>query len=163
MIVLGMGVDLVLLPYQPPLTLSTDGGRLRMTPMSTSVTPTSLEAALRERGAGAYVITVGDTGAPHVVYVEVMPHSEGLLAEVGARTASNARARGQVSLLYPARHDDDYSLIVDATATPERGGDGSRLRLVPTRAVLHRPGPAAAPSASPCGSDCVPIPLSSLR
>jgi len=133
-----------------------------MTPMSTSVIPTSLEAALRERGAGAYVITVGDTGAPHIVYAEVVPHPEGLLAEVGARTASNARARGQVSLLYPARHDDDYSLIVDAMAIPEGGNDG-RLRLEPTRAVLHRPGPAAAPTASACGSDCVPIPLSSTR
>jgi hypothetical protein len=134
-----------------------------MTPMSTSVTPASLEAALRERGAGAYVITVGEAGAPHVVAAEVTPHSEGLLAEVGSRTASNARARGQVSLLYPARHDGDYSLIVDAMATADPGGDGSRLRLTPTRAVLHRPGPAPSAAASACGSDCVPIPLSSPR
>lgn len=131
--------------------------------MSTSIAPASLDAALRERGTGAYVITVGDAGAPHVVYVEVAPRSEGLLAEVGARTAANARARGQVTVLYPARHDDDYSLIVDAMATPEASGDGSRLHLVPTRAVLHRPGPAAAPSVSACGSDCIPIPLSSPR
>jgi hypothetical protein len=132
-----------------------------MTPMSTSVTPASLEAALRERRAGAYVITVGEAGAPHVVATEVTPHPEGLLAEVGPRTASNARARGQVSLLYPARHDGDYSLIVDAVATADPVGDGSQLRFTPTRAVLHRPGPAPSSGASACGSDCVPIPLSS--
>ncbi|HEY7204070.1 MAG TPA: hypothetical protein VIA61_07240 [Methylomirabilota bacterium] len=131
--------------------------------MSTSAIPTSLEDALRERGAGAYVITVGDAGAPHVVYAEITAHPEGLAVEVGSRTASNARARAQISLLYPARHDDDYSLIVDATATPSAGGDGHRLHLVPTRAVLHRPGPAPAPAASACGSDCIPIPLTSPR
>jgi hypothetical protein len=127
--------------------------------MSTSVIPASLEAALRERGPGAYVITVGDGGAPHVVHAEVTVDPDGLVAEVGTRTASNARARGHVSLLYSARHAQDYSLIVDAVATPAPSGDGERLRLTPTRAVLHRPGPAATPSASTCGSDCIPIPL----
>jgi hypothetical protein len=131
--------------------------------MSTSVMPASLEAALRERGPGAYVITVGDAGAPHVVYAEVTAHPGGLVAEVGSRTASNARARDHVSVLYPARHDDDHSLIVDAVATVDDGGDGARLRLAPTRAVLHRPGPAPAPSASACGSDCIPIPLAAQQ
>ena len=130
-----------------------------MTTMSTSVIPASLEAAQRERGPGAYVITVGDGGAPHVVHAQVTAHPDGLVAEVGARTASNAQARGHVSLLYSARHAEDYSLIVDAVVTPDPSGDESRLRLTPTRAVLHRPGPAATPSASACGSDCIPIPL----
>ena len=128
--------------------------------MSTSVVPSSLESALRERGPGAYVITIGDAGGPHVVYAEVTAHPDGLRAEVGGRTASNAEARDHVSMLYPARHDDDYSLIVDAVATLEASG---RLRLAPTRAVLHRPGSAANPSASACGSDCVPILLSPPR
>ena len=127
--------------------------------MSTSVIPTDLEAALRERGPGAYLITVGDAGAPHVVQAEVTAHPEGLIAEVGPRSAANARARGHVSVLYAARHADDYSLIVDAVATPDTSGDGGRLRLAPTRAVLHRPGPAAAPSGGSCGSDCIPISL----
>jgi hypothetical protein len=127
--------------------------------MSTSVISASLEAALRERGPGAYVITVGAGGAPHVVHAEVTVHPDGLVAEVGARTASNARARGHVSLLYSARHAEDYSLIVDAAAAADPSGDGRRLRLTPTRAVLHRPGPAATPSASACGSDCIPISL----
>ncbi|HEU4438460.1 MAG TPA: hypothetical protein VFT36_04390 [Methylomirabilota bacterium] len=126
--------------------------------MSTSVIPADLEAAVRERGPGAYLITVGDAGAPHVVQAEVTAHPGGLIAEVGPRSAANARARGHVSLLYAARHADDYSLIVDAVATPDTGG-GGRLRLAPTRAVLHRPGPAVAPSAGSCGSDCIPISL----
>ena len=125
--------------------------------MSVSLLPANLQAALRERGSGAYVITVGHDGAPHVVLATVTAGPDGLIAEVGRRTASNARARGHVSLLYAARHADDYTLIVDAIATTHSSGDAPRLRLTPTRAVLHRPGPGADPPASACGADCIPI------
>ena len=125
--------------------------------MSTSLLPAGLQAALRERGSGAYVITVGHDGAPHVVLAAVTAGPDGLIAEVGSRTASNAGARSHVSLLYAARHADDYTLIVDAVATPDTSAETPRLRLTPTRAVLHRPGPGADPPASACGSDCIPI------
>jgi len=39
-----------------------------------------------------------------------------LIVDVGRRSTANAAARPAVSLLYPVRTDDDYSLIVDGTA-----------------------------------------------
>jgi hypothetical protein len=129
--------------------------------MSTPALLTQLEAAARERGPLAYVITVGEDGAPHVVQADVQVSGTLVLALVGKRTAANARSHGRVSLLFPPRHDDDRSLIIDGVAAVDATEDdrGFRLRLAPTRAVLHRPVPAPDPTSSPCGSDCVPIPL----
>ena len=129
--------------------------------MSSSALLTHLEAAVREHGPLAYVITVGEDGAPHVVQADVQVTGADMAALVGARTATNARARAHVSLLFPPRHHDDRSLIVDGTVAVDATEDDRsfRLRLTPTRAVLHRPVSAPDPTSSPCGSDCVPIPL----
>jgi hypothetical protein len=124
--------------------------------MSTNVAVETegLEQAWRERGPGAYVITVSADGRPHTVYAVTAWEHGDLVAEVGATTASNAQARSHVSLLLPVRDSSDYSLIVDGTARVETT-PATRLRVTPTRAVLHRPGTPAAPTA--CGSDCVPL------
>ena len=129
--------------------------------MSSPAVITQLEAAARERGPLAYVMTVGEDGAPHVVQADVQVAGPQVVALVGARTAANARSRARISLLFPPRHDDDRSLIVDGVAevTSTEDARAFRLRLTPTRAVLHRPVPAPDPTRSPCGSDCVPIPL----
>jgi hypothetical protein len=117
-----------------------------------------LESIVRERGGHAYIVTVSARGAPHAVYVPVRWEPDGLVAEVGAQTAANAAARPQVSLLYPVRAVGDYSLIVDGAAAVEAGADGQRLRVRPTKVVLHRPGPSPDPASS-CGADCVPLPV----
>jgi hypothetical protein len=129
--------------------------------MSSPALLTELEAAARERGPLAYVVTIGEDGAPHVVQADVQISGEQVVALVGKRTAINARARARVSLLFPSRHGDDRNLIIDGVAAVDATEDDRafRLRLTPTRAVLHRPVPAADPTSSPCGSDCVPIPL----
>jgi hypothetical protein len=127
--------------------------------MSIEAVP-SLQAVVSERGPQAYVVTVSEHGAPHAVYAPVRWERGGLVAEVGAHTAANAAARPQVSLLYPVHVDGDYSLIVDGTAVVE-SDRGHRLRVTPTRAVLHRQGPAPDPASS-CGADCVPLPILSL-
>ena len=113
-----------------------------------------LEAVVKERGAGAYVMTASLEGRPHVTYAPVRWEGGRLAADVGARTAHNARVNPVVTLLFPVRSADDYSLIVDGAAAvePER----QRLFLTPTRAVLHRPGPPADPTSS-CTADCVPL------
>jgi hypothetical protein len=131
--------------------------------MTGPAAPTRLETAARERGSLAYVITLGQDGAPHVVNADVDVSEGELRAVVGARTAANARARSRISVLFPARGEADYSLIVDGLAAVDATEDDRafRLRLTPTRAVLHRPVPAPDPTTSPCGSDCVPIPLTS--
>jgi hypothetical protein len=86
----------------------------------------------------------------------VRREGDGLVAEAGAQTAANAAARPRVSLLFPVRADGDYSLIVDGTATVEAGGEARRVRVKPSKIVLHRSGPPPDP-ASACGADCVPI------
>jgi hypothetical protein len=115
-----------------------------------------LRTAVSERGPGAYVLTVSDDGYPHSVHQPVQWDGGGLVADVGARTAANAAARPRVALLFPVRHDGDYSLIVDGLAAVEAGAGGPRLRVSPTRAVLHRAGAPADPASS-CSADCVPV------
>jgi hypothetical protein len=124
--------------------------------MSIAVPLDRLRAALDERAAVAYLLTVTDDGRPHAVHVAVAWEGDTLAAEVGKRTAANAAARpAAVSLIYPVRTPDDYSLIVDGHASVA-GEDGRRLQITPTKAVLHRP--AAAPDpASACDADCVPL------
>ena len=53
----------------------------------------------------------------------------------GRGTLANAAANEAVTLLWPPRVADDFSLIVDGTAEVA----GERLRVRPTGAVLHRP------------------------
>jgi hypothetical protein len=111
-----------------------------------------LAAAVAERAASAYVLTVSDEGSAHATYSPVRWESGRFVAEVGKRTARNARARPRVSLLFPVRSPDDYSLIVDGAATV----DLERLTLVviPSRAILHRHGPGSQPGAV-CSDDCL--------
>jgi hypothetical protein len=117
-----------------------------------------LRALVTERGPGVYLVTVSGQGGPHTVYTTARWADGVLLAEAGATTAANAAARPLVSLLFPVRTDGDYSLIVDGLATVETGESGARLRVNPTKAVLHRQGPSPDPASS-CGADCAPLPL----
>ncbi len=66
----------------------------------------------------------------------------------GKSSCANASARPNVSLLWPPATVDDYSLIVDGHASV----DGSTVRVVPSRAVRHRPAPGG-------GNDCAPVTL----
>jgi hypothetical protein len=102
-----------------------------------------------------YLLTVGDDAHPHAVAVAAAWEGDALAMAVGRRSASNARARPRVSLLWPPSEPGGYSLIVDGLAAAA-GGTG-RIAVTPTRAVLHRP--AAAPGAAKpgCSADCVPI------
>jgi hypothetical protein len=124
--------------------------------MSIPVPLQQLHDAIAERGPSAYVLTVSEDGRPHAVHVPLRWERGVLAAEVGKRSAANARARPSVSLLYPVRAEGDYSLIVDATAEVVPRGQGEQMLLTPTRAVLHRAAAAPDPSSS-CGADCVPL------
>ena len=123
--------------------------------MSQPVPLEGLRAATDERGAWAYVLTVSDESRSHAVHGAVRWEGDVLLVAVGARSAANAAARPLVSLLYPARSEGDYTLIVDGTAAVADG----ELRITPTKAILHRhrgPGSEVGTSGA-CASDCVPI------
>jgi hypothetical protein len=117
-----------------------------------------LRALVTERGPGVYLVTVSAQGGPHTVYTTARWEDGALFAEAGTTTAANAAARPLVSLLFPVRADGDYSLIVDGLATVDAIEHGARLRITPTKAVLHRQGPSPDPTSS-CGADCVPLPL----
>ena len=124
--------------------------------MSVPVPLLRLRAAVDERGASAYLLTVGDDGSPHAVHAPVRWEGDVIVVDVGKRTAANATARPSVSLLFPVRTEGDYSLIVDGTAVTASTDGGQRVHVTPTRAVLHRPAVVPDPSSS-CAADCVPL------
>jgi Pyridoxamine 5'-phosphate oxidase len=109
--------------------------------MSVPVAVADLGLHLAERGSSAYLSTVGDDGRPHLVAValELDADTTMLRCDAGNRTADNVARRPLVSLLWPARTADDFSLIVDGDATVHGVGGDRRVVVTPTRAVLHRP------------------------
>jgi hypothetical protein len=123
--------------------------------MTIPVALAELYAAIAERGARAYLLTVSAEALPHAVHVAVAWQGEALSVAVGRRTAANAAARPAVTLLFPVRSEDDYSLIVDGTASVAADSGAQRLLIRPNKAVLHRPAAPASPT--DCGSDCVPL------
>lgn len=127
--------------------------------MSIAVELAELRAAIDDTDRAPFFLTVSDDGRPHSVAVAATWRDDELEVPVGNRTLANAAARPLVSLVWPARDPAGYTLIVDADviATSGTGAGDNAVRVRPTRAVLHRP--AAGPTDSACGSDCVPITL----
>lgn len=123
--------------------------------MSTPVDLSELAATIAGYGF-AYLLTSAGDRAPHAVAVTPALSAGVLSVEgLGHRTVDNIAAHPAVCLLWPPVAADGYSLIVDCQGTLE----GNEVRLVPARAVLHRPAPAIGAD-SACGSDCVDLPVS---
>jgi hypothetical protein len=79
---------------------------------------------------------------------------------IGGKTRRNVESRSAVTLLWPPSEPGGYSLIVDGTgeiADVADSEDGTAvLRVVPTRALLHRNADPTTPgSAAGCLHDCV--------
>ncbi|MGH8989708.1 MAG: hypothetical protein ACRDXC_14125 [Acidimicrobiales bacterium] len=110
-------------------------------------------------GTDPYLVTVTADSRPHcaVVVVEWDVEGGGLVVRApsswGGSVSSGHR---QVTLLWSPPEPGGYSLIVDGTAGTSVGPGSDRLCIVPTRAVLHRPGPPPSAGGS-CGADCLPI------
>lgn len=102
--------------------------------MSVPVELTELADRIGEFPPAAFLVTVGESHAPHVV--SVVPAWQGgeLRVGAGARTRANVEDRERVSLLWPAPPGRDYCLIVDGIARVDDEG----VALRPVRAVLHR-------------------------
>lgn len=111
-----------------------------------------LAEALAEYGY-AFLITVGDDHRPHTVMVEPMLSGAVFgVGAVGTRTTANVADHDVVTLLWPPREPGGYALMVDGRAEPADGG----LRVVPTKALLHRQATPGSPAAeSGCLHDCV--------
>jgi hypothetical protein len=102
----------------------------------------------------AYLITVGDDYRAHTVAVQPVL-VDGVLdvGAIGKGTRSNAGAHPEVTVVWPPREPGGYSLIVDGTGQPTDDG----LRVMPSRAVLHRPAAPGAATKPGCIHDCVPL------
>jgi hypothetical protein len=116
--------------------------------MSIPVELRALTDAIGGQASYAYLLTVGDDGHPHAVAVVPVLRGEALACRAGKTSRANAGARKSVSLVWPPRAPDGYSLIVDAGATVR----DDEIELLPTRAVLHR-------AAEGGGSDCIRLDL----
>ena len=118
--------------------------------MSIDVALTDLAKAIGERGSLAYLVTVGEHG-PRVVSVSVeVADDVTLVMAAGRHTLTNAAARPEVALLWPAGSTDPtHTLLVDGTAAP--GREDGELAVTPTKAILHRvrAGKGAPPSDAP--------------
>ena len=116
--------------------------------MSVKVELDELAARLDEYGF-AYLVTVSDAGAAHVIAVTPRLTADGVVADaLGRHSIANATAHPAVTMVWPPTQAGGYSLIVDGTATV---GDES-ITVSPTRAVLHRPAPGA--DGTRVGNDC---------
>jgi hypothetical protein len=117
--------------------------------MSISVQLDELAGVASGQAPYAYLLTVTEDGAAHAVALTVAIGEGVIVCDAGKTSCANASARPRVSLLWPPKSVEDYSLIVDGDATVS----GSTVQIVPTRAVRHRPAPGG-------GNDCAPVSLS---
>lgn len=124
--------------------------------MSVKVDLDQLAGALTDF-AFAYLVTVDDSYHAHTVAVEPVL-VDGILdvGPVGGGTRENLAQHDGVTLVWPPRVPGGYSLIVDGRGQPI--ADDARLRIAPSRAVLHRrAAPDSPATATGCLHDCVPL------
>lgn len=131
--------------------------------------PVPLDALANEAATRplCYLLTVADDGRPHAVAVRPQFDGYEIVALVGRRSTTHAKARPVASLLFPPTQVEGYSLIVDAAVAsvmpnPCVGSpDTHQVRLRPTRAVLHRPAvePRRTAADGDCTSDCINLPV----
>jgi hypothetical protein len=106
----------------------------------------------------AYLVTVDDDYRVHTVTVEPELRDQVMdIGLIGGRTRRNVESRSAVTLLWPPSEPGGYSLIVDGTGEiADSHDDTAALRVVPTRALLHRNADPTTPgSATGCLHDCV--------
>jgi hypothetical protein len=102
----------------------------------------------------AYLVTVDDGYHAHTVAVEPVL-ADGVIdvGAIGNSTRNNLAQHDGVTLVWPPGQPGGYTLIVDGRGRPTV----DTLKVVPSRAVLHRragPGTVTKPG---CKDDCVPL------
>lgn len=126
--------------------------------MSLPVELDALRERIAEYGNAAFLVTVDEHGAVHVVSVALRYADDGIVVPVGRRSRTNVERNKAVTLLWPPRPDPAYSMIVDATVVAF-GVDNAEVTLEPHSAVLHRvagasgDGPTCLPVAEPVSRD----------
>jgi hypothetical protein len=82
----------------------------------------------------AFLVTRSDDAA-HVLSVQPSWGHNALVMSVGRSAAANVAVRPEVTLAFAPADGRDMSLLVDGLGSV----DGDSLRVVPLRAVRHRP------------------------
>jgi hypothetical protein len=102
----------------------------------------------------AYLITVGEDHRAHTVAVQPA-FINGVLdvGSIGNTTRKNVGRHDGVTLVWPPRESGGYTLIVDGDGQ----STGDALKVVPSRAVLHRPAAPGVATNPGCLHDCVPL------
>ena len=104
----------------------------------------------------AYLVTVDDGYHAHTVAVEpVLVDGVIDVGTIGNSTRKNLAKHDGVTLVWPPREPGGYTLIVDGRGQP--ADPDTALKVVPSRAVLHRkaaPGTVTKPG---CKDDCMPL------
>lgn len=116
----------------------------------------SLADEIARFGDLAFCMTVTAEARPHVGPVRVEVVDSELLVRVlpGSRTERNVSVHETVCLHWPGTDaTDGYSLIVDGPAALDADEFETRLRITPTKAVLHRLGEPGEQTTA-CGHDC---------
>ncbi len=105
----------------------------------------------------AYLVTVDDNFHAHTVAVDPVL-TDGVIdvGPIGKSTHKNVADHDGVTLVWPPREPSGYTLIVDGRGQPIDAD--TVLKVVPSRAVLHRPAAPESPAtATGCLHDCVPL------
>jgi hypothetical protein len=102
----------------------------------------------------AYLITVGDDYRAHTVAVEPVL-TDGVIGvgSIGNSTRKNLAQHDGVTLVWPPSQPGGHTLIVDGRGEPA----DDTVKVVPSRAVLHRPAAPGAATKPGCKDDCVPL------
>jgi hypothetical protein len=102
----------------------------------------------------AYLVTVGDDYHAHTVAVDPVL-ADGVIdvGSMGNSTRKNLAHHDGVTLVWPPREPGGYTLIVDGRGQPT----DSTLKVVPSRAVLHRKAAPGAVTKPGCKDDCLPL------
>jgi len=106
--------------------------------MSVAVSLQELHERIEACGPRAFLVTVSEGGAAHVVSVVVRRDGDALAFDAGRTSRANLAARPTATLLWPSKafEDGEYSLIVDGHG--DAADDGDAVTVNPTAAVLHR-------------------------
>lgn len=102
----------------------------------------------------AYLITISEGDSIHTSVVHPAIEAETVCVPApSSRVQANTAQRPKVSLVWPPREPNGYSLIVDGASRLE----GDNLTVVPTRAILHRPEIMGEPDGDSCVADCIEL------
>jgi hypothetical protein len=104
--------------------------------MTISVALADLAEQVASFGNVGYVVTADQDAMLHVVSVMAAWRDDELVVGAGRHTSQNVEVHPSLTLLWPARPGDPYSLIVDGEGRLVPGEELISIR--PARAVLHR-------------------------